>query len=248
MLRRPQRYAEGRLRISTSRSGSGPPLLLIHGLSGSRRWWRRNLRALERHFTVYRIELAGFGYARRQPPMPLAQSAALIVRWMDSVHIERAHVLGHSMGGHTAVHLAGSFPQRVDALVLVAPTGLLRGQWWRLATRLPRAALSGRLDFIPIVATDALRAGIVTIWRAGRALLRDDVQDLLSRITAPTLVVSGGRDVLVPPSLGGTLARVIGARHVCLPDAGHVVMWDSPEEFNEEVIDFLRVFRRRGAA
>lgn len=248
MLRRPNRYTEGRLRLTHTRSGSGPPLLLIHGLSGSRRWWRRNLRTLERHFTVYRIELAGFGYARRQRPLGFRESAALIARWMDSVGLTRAHVLGHSMGGHTAVHLAGTFPDRVDALVLVAPTGLLRGQWWRLATKLPQAALAGRLDFIPVVATDALRAGVVTIYRASRQLLRDDVRELVGNITAPSLVISGERDVLVPPALGGSLAGLLGARHVCIEGAGHVVMWDAAPKFNAEVIEFLTVFRRRGAA
>lgn len=246
-MKEPERHVEGTRHLSFTRSGQGPPVLLIHGLSGSRRWWRRNLAALESHFTVYRVELVGFGYASRQPILPLRDSASFLARWMTAQGLERAHVVGHSMGGHISLHLAERFPERVDRLVLVAPTGMLRGQWWRLALKLPQAAISGNLDFVPVVTTDALRAGFVNLYKASRELLRDDVEELLHHVRVPTLVVSGGRDVLVPPALGNELARRLGAHHVVYPHAGHVVMWDAPSEFNREVVAFLRGDDRIGA-
>lgn len=226
--------------LSFTKSGSGPPLLLVHGLSGSRRWWRHNVAAFERRFTVYRLELVGFGYARRQPPLPLKASAALLAAWMKTADLPSAFVLGHSMGGHTCIHLASAYPDLVRKLVLATPTGLLRSSWVRAALKLPRAGLSGRPDFLPIVATDALRAGVTTLYRASRELLRDDVSTLCELVQAPTLVISGGRDVLVPPEVGLSVSKCIpNARHVLLPTAGHVVMWDAPSEFNKAVLDFL---------
>ncbi|AFZ69111.1 alpha/beta fold hydrolase [Deinococcus peraridilitoris] len=234
-------FAENGRQITSTVSGSGPPLILVHGLSGSRRWWRRNLSAFETHYTVYRLELIGFGYARRQRPVPLAHSAAIIARWMEHAHIERAHVLGHSMGGHICLHLAARFPERVDKLILAATTGLLRGQWWRMALQLPRVAVNGHLDFVPVVTTDALRAGLFNLYRAGRELLSDNTSELLSQVQAETLVISGGRDLLVPPSLGLELcSQLVHGEHVLLERAGHVVMWDAPAEFNEAVLRFLR--------
>lgn len=242
MRRSYQSFFEGGRQITYTVSGQGPPLVLVHGLSGSRRWWRRNLPALEARFTVYRLELIGFGHARHQRPVPLRESARIIARWMEREGLARAGVVGHSMGGHICLHLAARFPERVGKLVLVAATGLLRGEWWRLALQLPGVAARGQLSFVPVVTTDALRAGVVNLYRAGRELLRDDVAELLQRVEVPTLVVSGGRDVLVPPALGLALARQLPcARHVLLPRAGHVVMWDAPREFDRAVIDFLEV-------
>ena len=238
-------FSQGSRQITCSKSGEGPPLLLIHGLSGSRRWWRRNLPALEPHFTVYRLELAGFGHARRQVPLPPRESAGLIARWMDQAGPNQsalgpAHVLGHSMGGHIGLHLASAHPQRVNRLVLVAATGLLRGEWWRLALRLPRAAVRGKLDFVPVVTTDALRAGVPALYRASRDLLRDDAHALLAGVRSPTLVISGGRDLLVPPALGLELARHLAhAEYLLIAPAGHVVMWDAPQAFNAAVLRFL---------
>ena len=233
-------YLEGERQITFTVTGTGPALILIHGLSGSRRWWQRNVKAFESHFTVYRVELIGFGYARRQRPIPLAESAAIIARWMTSEGLPRAHIVGHSMGGHISLHLASTYPERVDKLVLAAATGLLRGQWWRMVLQLPAVAVRGHLDFVPVVTVDALRAGIINLYRAGSELLRDDVAELLPRIQAPTLVISAGRDLLVPPAMGLELAQELpNARHLLLENAGHVVMWDAAREFNDAVIQFL---------
>lgn len=240
MARTFRTYLAGERQITFTASGSGPPLVLVHGLSGSRRWWRHNLGAFEARFTVYRVELIGFGHARRQRPVPLAESAGILAEWMAREALGPAHVLGHSMGGHVSLHLAAHHPEQVNRLVLAAATGLLRGEWWRMALRLPRVAVRGQISFVPVVATDALRAGVVNLYRAGRELLSDNAAELLSLVQAPTLVLSGERDLLVPPALGLELARQLPhARHVLLEGAGHVVMWDRPRAFNEAVLSFL---------
>jgi len=227
--------------ITVTRGGNGPPLVLVHGLAGSRYWWAKNIHDLEDEFTVYRVELAGFGAARRQRPLDLPLAAGVVADWMRHEALVGARVMGHSMGGHVALHLAGAAPDRVERLVLVAPTGLLNGNLWQLVWKLPQAALAGHPSFIRVVAVDALRAGLPNLYHAGRFLLRDDVQGLLAHVTQPTLVVSGGRDALVPPALGVELSiRLPNARHVLLASAGHVVMWDSAEDFNRAALDFLR--------
>lgn len=219
--------------------GNGPPLVLIHGLSGSTGWWRRNIPALAARYTVYAVELHGFG-ANRGRVLPLSQNAAALVELMDALELPHAHVIGHSMGGQISLHLAAEYPQRVDGLVLVAPSGLLRKGILRMALRLPLATRYGALDFTPTLLSDALRAGPRNLLTAAFALLQDDVEALLAQVCTPTLVIAGERDMLVPAEVCATIAAGIeGARYVELAGAGHNVMWDRAGGFNELVLAFL---------
>ena len=221
-------------------AGVGPSVVLVHGLSGSGRWWARNVGHLSQRFRVHVVDLLGFGGSRGRP-FVLAEAAAYLGAWMDRLNLPRARVVGHSMGGFIAADLAAGFPDRVERLVLVDAAALpfdashLRrpGGLARVARRLP-------LSFLPILATDALRAGPVTIARATRELLRSDLRPRLATIAAPTLVVWGEHDTLVPCEVGEQLARVLpDGRLVVIPRAGHNPMWDQPDEFNRVVTDFL---------
>ncbi len=219
--------------------GSGPPLLLIHGLSGSVGWWRRNIPVLSEHYTVYAVELRGFG-ANRGRVLPLVEAPEALVELMDAMDLDRPHLVGHSMGGQISLHLAAEHPERVNGLVLVTPSGLLRRSLVSMALRLPLATRYGALDFTPTLVYDALRAGPRNLLSAALALLRDDVEALLDKIAAPTLVIAGERDMLVPPSICATIAAGIrGARYLELAGAGHNVQWDRAQAFNEAVLNFL---------
>ena len=224
-----------------SRDGSGPPLLLIHGLSGSVRWWQRNIPVLSRSFTVYAVELQGFGGNRNGRPLPFRESADSLAAFMGALGIERAHIAGHSMGGHIAIYLAAYHPERVNRLVLAAPSGMLRRGLPHMVLRL---ATHGRYEapsFVPTVVMDALRAGPVNLLLAARAILRDDVETLLQSISAPTLVIAGERDALVPPGVSASLAAAIkAARFVVLKGAAHNLMWDRHTAFNQAVLEFLQ--------
>jgi pimeloyl-ACP methyl ester carboxylesterase len=234
-------FHKGRLRLHYTEAGSGPPVVLVHGLSGSRLWWRKNLPALSQEFRVYTVDLVGFGGSRRQRVLPLVESAALLSDWMKSLELGEPRLVGHSMGAHIALHVVTLKQARIAALVLVAASALVRGAWWKLATRLPRAGLNGALDFLPTLAFDALRAGPRNLLRATQEILRDDPGAHLAEVRVPTLLVWGERDVIVPRDLGEQLQRSIpGSRLVVIPGAGHNVMYDRPQDFNRTVIPFLR--------
>ncbi|EYB67697.1 alpha/beta hydrolase [Deinococcus phoenicis] len=238
------RSLEFRSRGATLRydqTGQGDPIVLVHGLSGSGRWWRRNIPALSAAHRVYVLDLAGYGQAYRQRALGVRDAATLIAAWMDSLDLRRVTLIGHSLGGHISMHVAALRPGRVQNLVLACASGLLRGSLYRVALNLPRAALTGRLTFVPRILADAARSGPRNLWRSTTDLLKDSVQELLPQLTARTLVIWGGRDALVPPALGRALAQAIpGARYEEIPRAGHVVMVDAPARFNALVLDFLR--------
>jgi pimeloyl-ACP methyl ester carboxylesterase len=222
-------------------TGRGDPIVLVHGLSGSGRWWRRNVPALSAAHRVYVLDLAGYGQAFRQRALGVRAAAALIAAWLDHLDLRRVTLIGHSMGGHICTHVAALRPERVRNLVLACASGLVKGSLYRMALNLPRAAVTGRVTFMPRVLADAARSGPLNLWRSTTDLLKDSVQDLLPTLSARTLVIWGARDALVPASVGRTLAAAIpGARYEELPRAGHVVMVDAPGRFNALVLDFLR--------
>jgi pimeloyl-ACP methyl ester carboxylesterase len=221
--------------------GSGPPLILIHGLSGSGRWWSRNVAALAAEHRVYAIDLPGFGASRRSGPFRLESAVTQIVHWMDATGIDRASFAGHSLGGLIAVLLAAAAPERIDRLVLVDAALLefdpglrnrVRGVARSLRTLSPR--------ILPLIVSDALRSGPFAFAGATRALLLAGVPAALSRIGAPTLVVWGEFDTIVPLTVGETIVRKMPhARLAVIPGAGHNAMWDRPDAFSRLVLDFL---------
>ena len=223
-------------------AGKGEPVVLVHGLSGSTRWWSRNISEIARRYRVYLVDLPGFGTMRRlQRRFILAEAVDWLSEWMDAVGLERAHLVGHSMGGSICLRLAASRPEAVRRLVLVAPTGVPTGRSMiGYLGPLFGAALYARPSFLPVLVWDALRAGPATLWRAARDLLAEDLREDLQRIGAPTLLVWGERDTLVPPAVGDLLqGEIPGSRLLVLERAAHVPMFDRPKEFNAALLSFL---------
>jgi pimeloyl-ACP methyl ester carboxylesterase len=228
--------------IGYEAAGEGEPIVLVHGLSGSTRWWSRNVRAIAERHRIYLIDLPGFGTMRSlRRRFVLAETATWLSEWMVAVGLERAHLVGHSMGGYVSVRLAASRPELVRRLVLVAPAGVPteRSMLEHLVPLL-LAARYATPAFVPVLVRDGLRTGPVTLWRAARDLLAEDVRGDLRNIQAPTLLVWGENDPLISPSVGDLLREEIpNSRLLLLQRAGHVPMFDQPKEFDAALLAFL---------
>ena len=111
------------VRIHYLRAGTGPALMLIHGLVGSSRNWRRNMSALSRHATVYAVDLLNMGESERVPGIDASLKAIAdrVAAMMSVLGLAQADVAGHSHGGAVAMMLAARYPRRVRKLVLFAP-------------------------------------------------------------------------------------------------------------------------------
>lgn len=216
--------------------------MLVHGLSGSTRWWYRNTTALAERYRVYLVDLPGFGAMRRLGRrFVLAGAASWLTEWMGAVGLKRAHLVGHSMGGYVAIRLAAGRPDLVRRLALVAPAGVPAGR--SMPAHLVPLLLAARYAtpaFLPVLARDALRMGPVTLWRVARDLLAEDVREDLRKIDAPTLLVFGEKDPLIPSAVGDLLREEIPySRLLVLNGAGHVPMFDRPGEFDAALLAFL---------
>jgi pimeloyl-ACP methyl ester carboxylesterase len=227
--------------LAHQETGSGPPLVLIHGLAGSGHWWSRNIPALARNFRVYTVDLAGFGASRGRGRFHLDDAVPRLLAWLDATGIKQTSLVGHSMGGLIAVMLAADAPAQIDRLVLVDAAFLTFNPGLRRrAIGFARSVRWTALDLIPLLASDALRSGPFSLASATHQLLIADAREALTRISAPTLVIWGEHDTIVPRSVANEIvARVPNARLVLIRGAGHNSMWDRPEAFNREVLDFL---------
>jgi pimeloyl-ACP methyl ester carboxylesterase len=189
-------------------------------------------------------ELVGFGGSRsagRQPDV--TELADVMAEWLRVTGLTDFALVGHSMGGQIALHIATQhcMPER---LVLVNASGLPREWSLRDAGRFVARALPprnwGAPTFVPTIAADALRAGPRALLLAAHHLLSDDVTPLLPLVTCPTLLIWGELDPLVPLEYGRAMfERIAGARFVVLSDAAHNPMADRPAEFNRVLLEFL---------
>lgn len=227
-----------------TRAGSGTPVALLHGLSGSSRWWAKNIEALAERHLVAAVDLLGFGRTRRVRGLPrllpsFDEVAALLARWLETFG-EPVHFIGHSMGGQIGIRLAAERPDLVRSLMLVNAAGVP----FRLDPRphmrtLPKPPYGGA-SIARVLVPDFLRAGPTSVAVASTRVVLGDMRARMRALDLPTLLVWGENDPIVPLVYGEMMQREIrGSRLVVIPRAAHVAMWDAPEEFNRIAIEFL---------
>jgi pimeloyl-ACP methyl ester carboxylesterase len=222
--------------------GSGPPLVLLHGLGGSSRCWRLALGGLATTHCLFLVDWPGFGSLRQlHREFALEEAWTWLADWLDAVALPRVHVVGHSMGGYIAARFAARYPHAVERLVLVAPAGIPTGRsLLRHVLALPRNSRQHRLRSLRLVASDVLRTRPGLAFRIARDLLAADVRPALGAILAPTLVAWGAKDLTLSPTGGDVFRRIVrDCQLILLADTGHLPMVDQPREFSAVVAAFL---------
>jgi 3-oxoadipate enol-lactonase len=254
------------IHIAWERHGVGEPLLLIHGLGYARWGWEPVLPGLAERFAVVTFDNRGIGESDAPDgPYTVAQMAADTVQVLDEAGVERAHVVGTSLGGMVAQELALSYPDRVERLVLAATTpGGPRSHpmpqvtidlWGQTATLEPVVALRRFVENALAPKTVAERPEIVerilthrlataqdpVAWAAqASAGATFDAYDRLGGLVAPTLVQHGSEDVVVDPRNAELLVGLVpDARFEAFPGTGHIYYWEQPERFVSSVTSFL---------
>lgn len=222
--------------------GEGEPVVMIHGLGGSSRCWAWSVEALASRHRVYLIDLPGFGVLRRlHRQFALSTASAWLAEWMRAAGVAHAHLVGHSMGAFIAARLAAERPNSVDRLILVSAAGVPIGRSVLGCLRHLKADWRHRTPGAwRLLLLDALLTRPTMVWRTARELLGEDIRTTLREIRAPTLVLWGADDALLPADCAEVFRREIsGARRLLLFQAGHLPMLARPEEFNLALLTFL---------
>jgi pimeloyl-ACP methyl ester carboxylesterase len=221
----------------------GEPVILVHGLSGSTRWWGQNVEALARRHQVFLVDLPGFGAMRSSPlRQGVHEATGWLIRWMEATSARPAHLVGHSMGGQICLRIAIERPELVNRLALVAPAvSFARDSIFSKIAPLVNESRRFSPRFFATLGYDALRAGPTTLLRSARDLLQQDAARDLEAIQAPTLLIWGEHDAIVPLSVGYELRRLMPqSRLLVLKDASHVPMFHDARRFNAALLHFLR--------
>lgn len=249
--------------------GSGPPVVLVHGWLSSSRVWESLAEKLAQDFTVYALDLPGFGDSDK--PLHgygLRPGSRLLRAFCAEFGISGAAVVGHDTGGDMAVKLAADHPDLVSKLVLVAapadadhvdlPTSLwlptipvagpvlyALGRSVRPVRRWWARSLVAETDDPPQQAIEDVgrstpAAAGKSLKAARRELARGRLLGQARRVKAPLLVIFGEEDPLVDPDAAGVWAEVSPAAEVfSIKGCGHLPMAEEPASFEERVISFL---------
>lgn len=208
-----------------------PALVCVHGLSGSARWWSDVLPWFEHAGPVVVLDVP-----RSLHPEQLTDWLIARLETLDPP----VDLAGHSLGALVAVGVACRRPDLVHRLVLVAPPGITARPVVSYLWPLVRTVTASRPRFVATLVTDALRSGPRNIVRGGLHVSGADIREELASVAAPTLLVWGARDRIVPPADAAVWReRLPGARSVVLAHAGHVPMVDAPEELGAAIESFL---------
>jgi 3-oxoadipate enol-lactonase len=244
-------------------TGDGYPLLMLHGLGSSGADWWFQTPAFSPHFRVVLPNLRGHKQSSTlRGPVSIYTLAADVAQLLDALPIERAHVVGLSLGGAVAQLLAIHFPAKVDKLVLVNTFARLwptsPQETYTLARRLVVSKFLPPKTTAKVVARDLFPRPDQAAWRDEvlsrigvndvpsyrylvAAIRRFDSRSQLDRIAASTLLITGDRDAVVPRGCQQQLVR--GIRKVqwhIVRDSGHATPVDQPQEFNRVVLKFLK--------
>jgi 3-oxoadipate enol-lactonase len=250
-------------KIYWDEQGQGTPVLLIMGLGYPSQMWHRTRPLLAERYRTIALDNRGVGRSDVPPgPYPIAVMAADAAGVLDAAGVDRAHVYGVSMGGMIAQEFALQYPSRVRSLILGCtaaggPTAvraepevtqllMARGQMTPAEAAeaaipfiydrgTPRARidedLAVRKDWLPRPEAYINQLMGIIAWEA---------YSRLEQIKAPTLVIHGEADRLVPPGNGELIAaRIPNAKLILIPHASHIFATDQPEAAHRPVLDFL---------
>lgn len=253
------------MQMAYTDSGSGRPVVFIHGYPFNRSLWNEQIAALSNNYRVIAPDLRGFGESDASDgPATMNRLAQDVASLLDQLEIARATIAGLSMGGYVALAFYKQFASRVRALILAdtraqadseeakqtraqqAEKALSEGMAGIADAMLPKLltpeTVSKRPEVVKRIRDMMLKTKPEGAAAALRGMaIRDDQTSLLPKIVVPTLILVGAEDAITPVADSEKMNQAIaGSRLVVLEHAGHVSNLERTDQFNEALLDFLK--------
>jgi pimeloyl-ACP methyl ester carboxylesterase len=247
-------------KIQYVEAGSGPNVILLHGLGGDAQNWALTIPAVAAHYHVYAPDQIGFGRSDKpEINYRVGTMVDFLNSFMKKLSIDKATLVGNSLGGWISVSMTLAHPERVEKMVLVDSAGFnadvtreqllalnpstLEGQRAVMKLILYNAASFSSDATIESQFTNKLKRGdAYTVDRFIDSIVRheDTIDGQLSRIKVPTLIVWGHNDALTPYTYAERFAKeVVGSQLVTIEKCGHVPQLEKAQEFNTALLKFL---------
>ncbi len=258
------------VRIHYQEKGTGTPLLLLHGFTSSTYSWKDVFEPLSKTFRVIAVDFKGFGFSDKPDgDYSRSAQAALIAHLLDYLKIDRAWLCGNSMGGEIALNVALINPQRVAGLILIDSGGVKVPGSGSLAPGYLLIPVVGRVLTALSLTSDKLvrqgleksfydrskvteervatyyrplqtRGGQLAALRARTQADRLPIEQNLSRINVPTLIIWGAQDALIPLEAGRKMSSLIkNSKLVVFENCGHLPEEEMPARVVNEVEPYI---------
>lgn len=244
--------------------GSGRPLIILHGLFGSSDNWHSNAQVLGNQFNIFTVDARNHGLSPHCDKMTYQLMAQDVADFMQSQKLESAFLMGHSMGGKTAMVVTDQFPQLVEKLIVVdiAPK-IYEPQHLELLDAMEKLDVQNcsnrkELDqsLKSAIPNPAVRQFLLKnvkrnaadefFWQLNLAAIRENYENLnvttipAKPVEVPTLFIRGGKsDYILPEDEEVIRSNFLNAKIKTIPGASHWVHTDAPEEFVRVVTKFL---------
>ncbi len=239
-----------------TKKSTAPPVLLLHGAGGSHLSWPSEIRRLG-GYEIYAPDLPGHGKSDTYGEQTISAYANHVLAWMEAINQYRAFIVGHSMGAAIALMIAHQHPARVAGLGLLGIGTPLEVPPEIIENLSNPAMVSAALNHLKALSfgpdVDPRLVDLVSKRLADMraSVLRGDflacarfnIEETLSAINQPTIVIAGAKDQMMPLRYTQLLAKKINAAvFTAIPEAGHMFMLEKPGDVAERLDAFLRQY------
>lgn len=244
--------------------GSGPPLVLLHGMGNNSKSWIHQMDYFKKRFTVIAWDAPGYGGSSdpTEEFQYFSQFSDHLKRLLDYLSIHNVFLLGHSMGAAVAIDFSIRFPEMVNKLIIAAPTrgsaALTTDENFKKRTQrhnlideiapkdIARTRVPRLLSVNPSESVQKYAIEIMSEVRSSgyksvaNGLFHLNQMDEYSKVSKPTLIMCGEEDRVTPVSESEIIVRnIVGSRLVVIPGAGHLCYMEKQDIFNECLMKFL---------
>ncbi|KML40266.1 alpha/beta fold hydrolase [Cytobacillus firmus] len=247
--------------ISYYDEGKGEPLVLLHGFCGSKDYWARVIPILAENFRVIAMDLPGHGESGLPEGEPSIENMAEAIKGaIDELELDKVSLFGHSLGGYVTLAFAEAYEEKLKSFSLIHSTASPDSEEGKkgrdvAAGKIDKEGVESFIDgLVPKLFAPgekhqdeiqlAKEIGYRTSAEGAKASLkamkqRDDRSHVLKSTKLPALIVAGEQDQIVPPEKSFAV-KGSNIKQVTIDDAGHMSMYEAPEELAEVIRGFLK--------